>query len=104
MCDFLEKDIKFPKWSCVLNFCSERPGVFVPDTEMNDEDDAHIILILFHHYNNTISCYLHKQLLPEHVKTFPSCMNIENVEKGKVATRIILVLKSYSILYLHLEY
>ena len=28
MCDFLEKDIKFPNWSCVLNCYSERPGVF----------------------------------------------------------------------------
>ena len=29
MCDFPEKDIKIPKWSCVLNWCSEFPGVFV---------------------------------------------------------------------------
>ena len=32
MCDFPEKDIKLPKWSCVLNWCSECPGVSVLDS------------------------------------------------------------------------
>ena len=36
MCDFPE-NIKFPKWSCVLNCCSGFPGVFVPGAEMNYE-------------------------------------------------------------------
>ena len=50
MCDFPEKYIKFPKWSCVLNCCSECPGIFVTDAEMNDEDDVNLPLIQFHHY------------------------------------------------------
>ena len=39
MCDFPGKDIKLPKWSCALNFCSEFHGVFVPNEEINDEGD-----------------------------------------------------------------
>ena len=104
MCDFLEKYIKFPKWSCVLKFFSEHPGVFVPDAEMNDEDDAYILFIRLHRYKNTSYCSLHKQLLPEHIKTCPSCTNIENLDKRKVTTWKILVLKSCSILDFHSEY
>ena len=29
MCDFPDKDIKFPKWPCVLNCYSEYPGFFL---------------------------------------------------------------------------
>ena len=29
MWDFPGKDIKLPKWSCVWNFCSECPGIFL---------------------------------------------------------------------------
>ena len=71
MCDFTEKDIKLQKWSCVLNCCSECPGVFVPDAEINDGDDADLPFILFHHYENIISRYFHKQLFHEHGKTLP---------------------------------
>ena len=49
MCDFSGKDTNFPKWSCVLNCCSECTGVFVTYTEMNDEDDVNFSLIVFHH-------------------------------------------------------
>ena len=31
MCDFPDKYIKLPKWSSVLKFCSDCPGIFVPD-------------------------------------------------------------------------
>ena len=47
MCYFPDKDIKFPKWSCVLKCCSECPGVFVPDAEINDEDDINLPFIVF---------------------------------------------------------
>ena len=94
MCEFPDIYIKFPNWSCVLKFCIEYPGVFVPDKGMNYEDDANISFILFHHYKNISYCHLHKQLLTEHVKTFPSCINIQNFEKGKFTTRKGLVLKS----------
>ena len=76
----------------MLIFFSECPGVFVPGVEMNDEDDVKLPFIRFYHYKNIISCYLQKQLLTDHVKTCPSCMNIENFYKVKDTTRKILVL------------
>ena len=88
----------------MLNCCSECPGVFVPDAETNDENDANLPLIKFHHYKNTSSCYLNKQLFPKNGKTRPSFMNIEKVKKGKFITRKILVLKSCSIWDFHSEY
>ena len=103
LCDFLEKYIKFPNWSCVLNCYSERPGVF-SGAEVTDEDDAYILFILFHQYKNISSFYLHKQLLPDHGKKYPSFMNIEIVEKGKVTTQKNIVLKSCSILGFCSEY
>ena len=51
-----------------------------------------------------ISCYLHKQLIPENSRTCPSCINIENSDNGKVTTWKSLVLKSCSILDFHSEY
>ena len=77
----------------MLKFCSECPGVFVPDSEINDEDDADLPLIQFHHYVNIGHFSLHKELLPEHGKKCPSLINIENSEKGKVTTGKSFVLK-----------
>ena len=50
LCDIFEKDTKLPKWSCVFNCCSECPGVFVPDEEMNNESDVNLPFVRFHHY------------------------------------------------------
>ena len=50
MCDFTEIYIELTKLSCVLNCYIEYPGVFVPDEEMNDEDDLNNTFIRFHHY------------------------------------------------------
>ena len=104
MCDFPDKDIKFPEWSYVLNCCSEFSGVFVPDSEMNDDEDTDLPFIIFYHYGNISSCYFHKHLLIEHGKTFPLCIILENSKKGKVKTRKSLVIKSCNILYFYSEY
>ena len=50
MCDYPDKDIKFTKWSCVFNCCSECPGFFVTDAEMNSEKDMGLTFILFCQY------------------------------------------------------
>ena len=76
MCDSPQKYINMPKWSFVLNCCSECPGVFVPDAEMNDGDYGDIPFILFYHCENISSCFLHKHLLTKHSKTCPLCTNI----------------------------
>ena len=68
MCDITQKYSKLPNCSCVLNCCSECPGFFVLDEEMNDEDDVNIPLILFPRYKNISSCSFHKQLFPAHLK------------------------------------
>ena len=34
MCEFPDKDIKFPKWLCVLNGFSEFTGVFVTEPKI----------------------------------------------------------------------
>ena len=47
---------------------------------------------------------MYKQLLPEHVRTSPSCMNIGNFYKIKVTTQKTLALKLCSILDFHSEY
>ena len=75
------KKNKLPNWSCLLNCCIECADVFVPDAEINDKDDVNFPFILFQYYKNIISCSLHKQMLPEHGKTYPSYMNIEHLEK-----------------------
>ena len=49
MCDFTEKYFDLTKLSCVLNCCSEYPGVFVPDEEIIDEDDLNLPFIQFQH-------------------------------------------------------
>ena len=51
-------------------------------------------------YGKFSSCYLQKQILPEHVKTCTLCINIEDVEKVKVTTQKSPVLKSCIILIL----
>ena len=90
---FMKIYIKLPNCSCVLNCCSEFPGVFVPDVEINDRVGVNLPFIRFHHHKNIISCSLHKQLFHYHVKTCPPRMNIENVKKGKVTTWKSLILK-----------
>ena len=60
--------------------------------------------VFFHHYKNIISCSLHKQLLPDNVKTCPLWMNLESSEKIKVTTHKSLVVKPYIILDFHSEY
>ena len=52
----LTKISNLTKWSCVLNVCSECPGLFVPDVEMNDEKYVGITFISFHHNENISSC------------------------------------------------
>ena len=47
---FLKNISSFPKWSCVLNFCGECPGFFVPDAEINCEEDVNLPFISFSHY------------------------------------------------------
>ena len=94
MCDCPDKDIKFPMWLFVLKFCCECTFVFFPDAEMNGDKDTYLPFIIFHHYGNISSCYFHKELLPDHIKTCPLYMNIDNVEKGKVTTQKIIILKS----------
>ena len=96
--------IKFPKWSCVLNCCSECPGIFVTDAEINDEDDVNLPFIQFYHYKNISFCYFHTQLFPDHGKICPSWMNLEFFEKGTFTTRKSLLLKSCIILDFHSEY
>ena len=59
---------------------------FVPDTEIDDKDDLNLSFIRFHIYVNISSFYLHKQILSDHSKTYPSCMNIENIDRVKVTT------------------
>ena len=54
-------------------------------------------LFFLNHYRNVSSCYLHNHILPDHGKTRPPWMNIENVEKGNVATRKSFVLGSFRI-------
>ena len=76
MCDCPEKYIKVPKWSCVFFKSSECPGVFVPDTEINDNKDIDILFIRFFRDENVSFCSLHKQLLPENGKTCHLCMNL----------------------------
>ena len=98
MCDFPNKYIKLTKFSCVLRCCIEFPGLFVPDAEINGENYVDLPFIRFYHYENISSCHFHKQILPAHGKTFPLCMNLENIDKIKVTTRKSLVLKSCSIL------
>ena len=49
MCGLPNKYIKLSKWSCVLIFCIKCPSVFVPDVEMNNEDDADHPFVIFHH-------------------------------------------------------
>ena len=78
------------KWTCELNFCSECPGVFVTDAEFNGDKDLDLPLVIIHHYKNISSGSLHKQVSPEHYKTRPLCMNLDNLEDK---TRKSLVLK-----------
>ena len=59
------------KCQCVLNFCSECPGVFVSDAEINCEEYMNLPFLSFNHYKNISSCSLHNQLLPKHGKIFP---------------------------------
>ena len=49
MCDFPEKYFKLPKWSRVLNCCSEFPVVLVTYAEINDEYDVNLKFIQFCH-------------------------------------------------------
>ena len=104
MCDCTEKYIKFPKWSWVLYDGSECPGISPPDAEMNGDKYMDLQFICFHHYENTSSYYLHKQILPEHGKICPSRMNLEIVDKRRVKTRNIIVLESCSIMAFHSDY
>ena len=60
--------------------------------------------IIFCQWENTSSCYLHKHLLPKNGKQCPLFTSLEYVEKGKVTTRKILVLKYCSDLDFHSEY
>ena len=88
----------------MLNYYSEGPGVFVPNTEMNDEDDVNLPFNRFHIYINITSCSFYKHLFSEHVKTRPWCMNTEKSDKGKFKTRKSLVLKECRILDFQSEY
>ena len=63
-----------------------------------------LTFIRFHHCKILSSCYSQNQMFIDHGKICHSCKNIENVEKGKVATRKSLVLKSCSILEFCSEY
>ena len=49
---------KFSKWSCVLNCCSEFPGVFVTNSEINGDGYLDLPFIHFHHFENVRSCCL----------------------------------------------
>ena len=95
--EFTDKYIKFLKCSCVLNCCSECPGVFLRDAEIIGDKDMDLPLIIFNHYENITSFNFHKQILPKHGKTCILCINIENFDKGNVTTRKSIVLKSCSI-------
>ena len=101
---FLTIISNFPKYSCVLNCCSECSGFFVPDADINCKEYLNLSFICFHHYKNISSCSLQKHLFPEHEKAYNSYMNLEIFEKGNVTTHKILVLKSCRILDFHLEY
>ena len=43
----LTKISNFPKWSCMLNCCSECPGIFVPDKEINCGENVNLLCIFF---------------------------------------------------------
>ena len=60
MCEFPDKDIKFPKWSCVLNCCSECHGFFSPHTEINLWEVVNLSFICFYHYKSISSCSFQK--------------------------------------------
>ena len=104
MCDCPEKYIKFTKWSCVLMFCSEFPGLFVNGAEMNGDKDMDLPFICVHEYKKISSCTLHKHILTDNGKTYPPSMNIEHFEKGNIKTRNILLLESFRTLDFYSDY
>ena len=65
MYDFPDKNIKWTNWSWVFNFFTRCPGFFVPDSEMTNNKGFGLPSILFFHYENASSCFLHKKLLSE---------------------------------------
>ena len=69
---------------------------FFSDTEMNDEKDMYLPFINFHPYGNVRRCYLHKQLLPNHLKTWTLCMNQEIVWRWNIKTQRIIVMESFN--------
>ena len=71
LCDYPDKDVRLPKYSCVLNCCIEFPGVFVTDSKINCDNNMDSPFICSCRYENIISCYLRKYLLPDNVKTYP---------------------------------
>ena len=60
----------------MLNCCSEFPGVFVPDEEMNCDEDVDLPFIHLHHKKNVSFFSYHKNPLPDNGKQFPLCMNL----------------------------
>ena len=90
--------IKIRKCSYVINFCSECPGTFFPDEEMNDNEDIDILFICFYHCEHVIFYYWHNELLPEHGKEIPLRISLKNVWKGRFTTQKSILLISIIIL------
>ena len=62
-----------------------------------------IPFILFHHYENTISCYFHKHIFPDHVKYVLHAW-IWKIPRNEGLQHKKIVLKSCSIWDFHSEY
>ena len=104
MCDCPDKDIKLKIGQVFWKKISDCPGVYIPDADINDDEDMELPFICFHRYESFSSCYLNQNFLPDNSKTYTSCTNIENEEKGKVIIKKNLVLKSCRILDFHSDY
>ena len=76
MCDCPDKDIRLKKCSCVLNWCSEFTSVFISGAEMNSDEGVDLTFINCHNYNSISSYYFHKQILPNHGKTYQLSTNL----------------------------
>ena len=72
MCTCPENYIKFTKVVIIrLIVFSEYPGVFVPESEINYDENMNPPSISFYQHANVSSCSLNKQPLSENGKTFP---------------------------------
>ena len=99
------KHINIPKWSFVSDWCSECTGVYLPDAEMNGDEDVDLPLIFFITMRIYMTSYTPAWVLPSYSPVCKKvCTHIIDIDTSSSWHTFLYIFGTYTFSYIYSQY